>query len=108
MSAEVFHTKIAGVTFEGRQDVVRELEVGAKLQVVRQPLNEYDPNAIALLDPHGRPVGFFNKHLAADLAPRIDAGAVYDVEVSDVTGGNDGRSVGVNVLVTRRDEGGAL
>lgn len=100
--AESFHTKLAGVTFEGRQEVLERLASGDPLRLERQPANPYDTNAIALFDPRGEQVGFFNKRLAAALAPIVDAGAEYDVEVTDVTGGLEGRSMGVNVLVSRR------
>ncbi len=105
--AESFHTKLAGVTFEGRQDVLSRLSPGTPLRLDRQPANEHDPNAVALFDPFGDQVGFFNRRLAAALAPVIDAGQSYDVEVTEVTGGDEGRSLGVNVLVSRRgaDEG---
>ncbi len=103
--APSFHTKLAGVTFEGRQEVLERLEPGAPLRLVRQPENEYDANACALFDPRGEQVGFLNRRLAAVLAPAIDAGVTYDVEVTDVTGGEAGRSLGVNVLVSRRDAG---
>ncbi len=102
--ADSFHTKLAGVTFEGRQDVIARLEPGAPLRLVRQPENPHDENAIALFDPHGEQVGFLNRRLAAALAPVVDAGVEYDVEISDVTGGEEGRSLGVNVLVMRRRE----
>ena len=98
-----FHTKLAGVTFEGRQEVLEHAGAGTALRLVRQPDNTHDANACALFDPHGDQLGFFNRRLAAALAPAIDAGAEYDVEVSEVTGGSEGRSLGVNVLVTRRD-----
>jgi len=102
--AESFHTKLAGVSFEGRQDVVARLEPGTVLRVQRQPDNVYDRNAIALLDPAGDQVGFFNKRLAAALAPVIDKGAAYEVSVTEVTGGGEaGESRGVNVLVARPD-----
>ncbi|MDH4139362.1 MAG: single-stranded-DNA-specific exonuclease RecJ [Coriobacteriia bacterium] len=100
--AESFHTKLAGVTFEGRQDVVRRLDAGTPLRLVRQPDNPHDANAIALFDPRGDQVGFLNRRLAGVLARVADAGVEYDVEVTDVTGGEAGRSYGVNVLVTRR------
>ena len=100
--AESFHTKLAGVTFEGRQDVIGRLAPGTPLRVVRQPDNPHDANAIALFEAHGDQVGYFNRRLAAALAPVIDAGVEYDVEITDVTGGEAGRSLGVNVLVTRR------
>lgn len=105
--AERFHTKLAGVTFEGRQDVVARLEPGMPLRLERQPDNPYDPNASALFDPLGAQVGFFNRRLAAAIAPVLDAGVEYDVEVTDVTGGEDGASLGVNVLVARRGLDGA-
>ncbi len=101
--AASFHTKLAGVTFEGRQDVLERLEGGAPLRVERQPENPHDPNAVALFDAHGSQVGFLNRRLAAVLAPVIDKGVEYDVEVSEVTGGDAGRSRGVNVVVSRRD-----
>ncbi len=100
--AESFHTKLAGVTFEGRQDVLARLALGTPLRLERQPSNEHDTNAIALFDPFGDQVGFFNRRLSAALAPVIDSGTTYDVEVTDVTGGDEGRSLGVNVLVSQR------
>lgn len=101
--APSFHTKLAGVTFGGRQERVDGLSQGAPLRLERQPENPYDPNAIAVHDVSGHQIGFLNRRLSAVLAPAMDAGVDYDVEVSDVTGGDAGRSFGVNVLVSRRD-----
>lgn len=99
--AERFHTKLVGVTFEGRQGVVARLKAGMPLRLERQPENEHDSNACALFDPFGDQVGFFNRRLAAALAPVLDAWVAYDVEVSEITGGA-GDNLGVNVLVSRR------
>jgi single-stranded-DNA-specific exonuclease len=101
--APSFHTKLAGVTFDGRQEALARLTPGAPLRLVRQAKNPHDPNACALFDPHGTQIGFLNRRLASSLAPAIDRGVEYDVEVSDITGGDNGRSHGVNVLVSRRD-----
>jgi single-stranded-DNA-specific exonuclease len=101
--AESFHTKLAGVSFEGRQEVVARLEPGTVLRAVRQPDNPFDCNAIALLDPTGEQVGFFNRRLAAALAPVMDGGVVFEVTVTDVTGEGGEQSRGVNVLVSRED-----
>ncbi|HSK47813.1 MAG TPA: single-stranded-DNA-specific exonuclease RecJ [Coriobacteriia bacterium] len=106
--APSFHTKLAGVTFEGRQEVLLALAPGVPLRLDRQPENPHDANACALFDTRGAQVGFFNRRLAAVLAPAIDAGVAYDVEVGDITGGEPGRSLGVNVLVTRRDAAAAV
>jgi single-stranded-DNA-specific exonuclease len=99
--AESFHTKLAGVSFEGRQEVVARLQPGAPVRLVRQPDNEFDPNAIAVFAPTGEQVGFLNRRLASVLAPAIDAGAEWDVSVTEVTGGEEAGSKGVNVLFSR-------
>jgi single-stranded-DNA-specific exonuclease len=100
--ADSFHTKLAGVSFEGRQDVVTRLEPGAPLRLLRQPDNEFDPNAIAVMAPTGEQVGFLNRRLASVLAPALDAGGLWDVSVTEVTGGTDDvGSRGVNVLLSR-------
>ncbi|MBS3957753.1 MAG: single-stranded-DNA-specific exonuclease RecJ [Clostridiales bacterium] len=100
--ADAFHTKLVGVTFEGRQEVIGALKAGTPLRIVRQPDNPHDSNAIALHEPRGAQIGFFNRRLAAVLAPVIDAGVEHDVEITDITGLAEDRSRGVNVLVTRR------
>jgi single-stranded-DNA-specific exonuclease len=99
--ADSFHTKLAGVSFEGRQDVVTRLEPGTALRLVRQPANEYDSNAIAVMAPTGEQVGFLNRRLAAVLAPALDAGAEWEVSVTDVTGTEEADSRGVNGLLAR-------
>ncbi len=102
-----FHTKIAGVSFEGRQDVIAGLRAQAPLELRRQPDNPHDCNAIGV--HYGNlQLGFFNKRLAARLAPLIDAGARYRARVASLTGGarfsGGGESAkhrGVNILVER-------
>ncbi len=100
--APSFHTKLAGVTFEGRQESIARLAPGVPLRLVRQPDNEFDANACALFDPHGTHVGYLNRRLAAVLASRIDSGVEYDVEITEVTGGGD-QAMGLNVVLSRRD-----
>jgi len=105
--AESFYTKLAGVTFDGRQQLVKRLVPGAPLRLEREPDNRYDSHACALHDPYGDRIGYLNRRLAGVLAPLIDSGIGYDVEVADVTGGGEGESLGVNVLVTRRGDADA-
>jgi single-stranded-DNA-specific exonuclease len=97
--AATFHTKIAGVTFEGRQDTIGGLQVGAVLKLERQPGNPHDPNAIAVWYG-GLQLGFLNRGIAAHLAPAIDGGARYRARVASLTGGG-ARSRGVNIFVER-------
>ncbi|MBV8530185.1 MAG: DEAD/DEAH box helicase [Candidatus Eremiobacteraeota bacterium] len=94
-----FHTKITGVSFEGRQDVIAGLRNGAALELRRQPENSHDPNAVAV--HYGNlQLGFFNQALAAKIAPLIDAGARYRARIASLTGGQS-RHRGVNIFVER-------
>jgi single-stranded-DNA-specific exonuclease len=105
-----FHTKLAGVSFEGRQDVIAGLHAGAPLDLRRQADNPHDSNAIAV--HYGQlQLGFFNKRLAAHIAPLIDAGARYGARVASLTGGRstgEFKHRGVNVVIEREVLGVAL
>ena len=99
-NASQFHTKVVGVTFDGRQSIVARLQPGDALRLEREPSNPNDPKAVALIDPNGDRVGYLKRFIAAAIAPRIDRGAAYRAVVENITGGVDGRPVGVNVLVS--------
>src|SRR5665213_2265784 len=97
--ASGFNTKIVGVTFEGRQDIVGGVREGAELELRRDPDNAYDPNAIGVWFG-ALQLGFLKREIALRVAPNIDAGERYTAAVTAVTGGGT-RSVGINVYVTR-------
>jgi single-stranded-DNA-specific exonuclease len=97
--ATVFNSKLVGVSFEGRQDVISGLKIGLDLDLVREPGNEHDLNAIAVRYGNLQ-LGYIRRGIAAHLAPRIDAGARYRARISSLTGGGD-RHRGVNIVVER-------
>ncbi|MBV9232858.1 MAG: DEAD/DEAH box helicase [Candidatus Eremiobacteraeota bacterium] len=120
VDAPRFHTKIAGVSFEGRQDTIAGLRAGAALDLRRQPENPHDANAIAV--HYGNlHLGFLNRQLAAHLAPVMDAGTRYRAQIASLTGSSapqvpagERRHRGVNILLEReigaplrRDRGAA-
>ena len=97
--APAFHTKIKGVTFDGRQDVVGGLRVGLVVDLVREPDNEHDANAIAVR--YGAlPLGFLARGMAAHLAPLMDDGVRYHARIASLTGGG-AKHRGVNIFVER-------
>lgn len=100
--AGAFHTKVAGVTFEGRQVLLPEIHAGQPLRLVREPTNPHDPHAIAVCLLDGRRLGYLSARLAGRLAPSMDAGARYTVTASQVTGGGD-RAYGLNVFIQREE-----
>ncbi len=92
---------------------------GAPLELIRQADNPHDGNAIAV--HYGQlQLGFFNRRLAAHIAPLMDAGARYGARVASLTGGSstaDGpstssgqvfRNRGVNVVIEREALGMSL
>jgi single-stranded-DNA-specific exonuclease len=97
--ATVFNSKLVGVSFEGRQDVIAGLQAGRELELERQADNPYDANAIAVRYGNLQ-VGFIRREIAAHLAPRIDAGARYRARIASLTGGGE-RHRGVNIVVER-------
>lgn len=95
-----FPTKVVGVSFEGRQDVVAGLTPGHELELTRRPDNPVDPNAIAV-HYGAMQLGFLRKQIARHLAPLIDGGIRYTARIEHVTGGRDGKNFGVNIRVER-------
>jgi len=104
--ASQFHTKLAGVSFEGRQDTIAGLSVGSELVLERQPENPYDANAIAVRFG-ALQLGFISRGIAKHLAPLIDEGARYRARIESLTGGaprqaqGDTKFRGVNIYVWR-------
>ncbi|HEV3087266.1 MAG TPA: DEAD/DEAH box helicase [Candidatus Elarobacter sp.] len=95
-----FNTKVVGVSFEGRQDVVAALRPGDALELRRDPENPYDLNAIGVWFGTLQ-LGFIKREIAARIAPNVDGGERYTAEVTAVTGGVGDRSFGINIYVTR-------
>ena len=94
-----FHTKIVGVTFEGRQRIVGKLNVGEQLKLIRDPSNTYDSNAIKVINTIGEQAGFLSREVVSDLARLMDSGHKFRCTVSSITGGNIGQNYGANVFI---------
>lgn len=117
---EIFHTKVVGVTFEGRQYALQALErLGAEqkeqvtLSLRREPENEYDPNAIAIdvtyfdgtfLTTVTKPLGYIKKELAESLADDMTKGVEFEIIDFDTTGGFQ-KTRGVNITILRKEAG---
>ncbi|HET8678893.1 MAG TPA: single-stranded-DNA-specific exonuclease RecJ, partial [bacterium] len=98
--APAFHTKVVGVTFDGRQEILPTVQEGARLHLARDPQNVRDPHAIKVLLEDGRQLGFLSAVLAARLAPSMDAGARYSATATALTGGGE-HAWGLNIYVER-------
>lgn len=96
-----FHTKLSGVSFYERQELIRGLEPHTRLRVVREKHNPYDENAISVRLEDGSVLGFLNRRLAAALAPLVDQGAAYYAEVAHRSQSPDHKLLGLNITVHR-------
>lgn len=88
------------MSFERRQDVAAGLIAGQPLDLVRDPANPHDSNAIEVRFG-ALHLGFLSRGIARRVAPNIDAGERYSATVGGVTGGTSGKNVGVNIFVRR-------
>ncbi|MDD3228906.1 MAG: HIRAN domain-containing protein [Oscillospiraceae bacterium] len=99
-----FHTKVAGVTFDNRQRLIRRMTEGESISLQRDPRNEYDKNAIMVINSAGNQIGFISKELAAVMAPNMDRGIGYTAVVCNINADMPGCPVGVNLLITQEED----
>jgi single-stranded-DNA-specific exonuclease len=91
------YSKIRGVTFQGRQQNIEELQDGQKLWWVKEHENPFDPNAVELYADSElrKSVG----HLSRKVAEKVRF-AELRVVVQNVTGrGEEKKNLGVNIVV---------
>lgn len=81
--------KVAGVTFENRQETISLLTGKEPVRMVAEPENPFDGNAIAIIVSRGGEiahVGYVPRNLAAEFAPWLE-GESIDGRIAEVTGG---------------------
>lgn len=89
MDNNILNIRVAGVTFENRQDIIRQLNVSDPCRIEPEPTNQYDPNALAVKVAHAgaiHHVGFIPRDMAALIAPHL-AGESLTVSIQEITGG---------------------
>ena len=88
------------MTFEERQDFIKNLVEGAKVNLIREPENTFDPFAIAVYVDTLK-IGYLKKELAHHLSKSLDEGIEYTGRVSQVTGGQNEKNYGVNLFIKK-------
>jgi hypothetical protein len=90
-------TRVVGVTFENRQEVVARLQMGDLIWLEREPGNPFDLNAIRVSRNNGEQIGYLNRYLASNIAPDLDRyGKPVRGKVTLLTGSSwDSYSLGV-------------
>lgn len=98
---EVFFTKAVGVTFDNRQEIIKNLLDGESVMLIREADNSYDPYAIGIYHDREQ-IGYLNSRLAKNLALALDRGSVYDTYITHITG-RDKEALGVNLCIQKRN-----
>jgi single-stranded-DNA-specific exonuclease len=89
MTTRTIVSKVAGVTYEGRQSIIALLRGDEPCRIVPEPTNAYDPNALAVhiaTSDGVKHVGFIPRELAKQIAPLLEGEAVM-VRILEITGG---------------------
>ena len=79
-----FTAYLRGVSFRPieAKTIVNDLVAGSVLLLEREPGNQYDPNAVMVLEPESRThLGYVAKEIAVELAPLMDEGNSFSCVV---------------------------
>lgn len=96
----IMETKLAGVSYGNRQEVIGQMSIKDKIHLLREAGNVYDRNAVAVcLTKTGKHIGYLPRQIAADLAPRLDKGEIFPVEIKSISDGRNGTLKGVVIRV---------
>lgn len=97
----MIYALLNGVNFRPQEAraLVAGLEEGEELVLVREPGNAYDTNAIKVLHPENEiHLGYIEKDIAAELAPRMDDGEEFTCEMYSREG-----TIKVRLAIDRED-----
>lgn len=73
VKGRVITTKVVGVTFAGRQEIVARLHMGDRVWLEMESDNPYDSNAIKVSRENGEQIGYLSRQLAASIFPYFHA-----------------------------------
>jgi len=105
MTRQEIVTKIAGVSFEGRQQKILKLKQKDKLELKREPENKYDKNAVAVINPSNKDhLGYIERKLAPFISKRLESGEKFMVFVVEIQGGYEDPKMAFDDSKDRYDE----
>ena len=101
-----YDARVAGVAYynddgSSRQTAIRGLAPGEVLGLEAEPDNQYDPNAVRVLDGDGRQIGFLGKRHAEEFAACQRRGECFMALVAEVTPEQNVEAMGVHIGVLR-------
>lgn len=95
-------TKVAGVTFNNRQDLIKVLRMDSKLRILRDRSNQHDFFACkiqALIGTAWFDIGFVPKEVNKEIAEELDRFVEFAVTIESKT---DSDPIGLIVKIERK------
>ncbi len=94
-------TKLTGVTFEDAQENINEYGIHGLIDydLIREPDNQHDPNAIRVVIFGNRFMGYVPKQIAGRLAPMMDNGRNFVAEFYRLNKSPAHKNVGLTVRI---------
>ena len=98
---EPFYSKVVGTSQLNEngvpiQTILPGIQPGAVAYLQRERHNPYDINAVKVY-ANNTHIGYLKRTAAATVAPYLDQGRTVRVNIEEITGGDNGRSYGVNI-----------
>ena len=90
--------KAVGVTFENRQQLISRMTPESVVKLVPEPHNQYDPNAIAVVEETLGTIGYIPRDLTHKYLDHV----VFAHRV--VGGGTNGYTYGVHLSLQKREQ----
>lgn len=102
-----YKTKVVGVTKTNpdgrrRQEIIKWLRPLDKIELVREPSNAYDVNAIKVISSKGQQIGYIDSNRASELAPQIDKGYQVESHIHEILSVPNSGTLGVLISVQRQ------
>lgn len=101
----MIESKVAGVTFEGRQEVMKNVKIGQVVRLEPEPENQYDSNAVAVIvesDGIGK-IGYIPRDDAPDFKEMLESDKILTCSIKSVGRAGPRKPIGCIILAVTAD-----
>lgn len=89
----------SNVTGESRQKLIKKLEDYEPVSFKPEPSNEFDKNAVLVLNENNEDIGYLNKKVAKELTPYLNENYIIDAVVEKIYKIEGGKTAILNIIV---------
>ncbi len=94
--------KVKGVTFHERQPYFDQIDVGDKVMLIPQLNNDFDENAVMIVDQEGRDLGYVPMANSKQVKEMLLANVEYTATVTAIVGGGE-LTWGARVMIETKE-----